>query len=289
MEKDNWQPDYYSRYSPEHQPRPRAKFLQRLFSKDRIHLNFLLFFLTCITTYLVAGFIYSITIMTILLAHEMGHYLMCKKHGISSTLPFFIPIPFAFGTGGAFIAMRQQIPNRRALFDIGAAGPLAGFVFIVPALVIGVYHSTIIDLQNYNQATITMGEPLILKFITYIIYGPLAEGEDILIHPLAYAGWFGLLVTAVNLLPVGQLDGGHISYALFGQKSKYVSFAALVFFAISTYLFIGWILMLILITFFLFKHPPPLNDQITLDLKRKIIGYLMFLIFILSFTPVPFK
>jgi len=289
MEQEQWQYDYYNKYQQQ-DFQPRRTFRQKLFSQDRKNVQIVLFVLTFLSTFLVGGPVYSVAIMGILLAHEMGHYVMCKRHGIPATLPFFIPMPLTiFGTMGAVIAMQRIIPNRRALFDVGIAGPLAGLVLAFPAVVIGLKYSTIINPDTFPGATISMGEPLVFQFVRYLIWGSLPEGLDILVHPLAFAGWVGLFVTALNLLPIGQLDGGHIAYALFGKKSKYVFFVAFAVFAVSAFFFPGWILMLILLAFFFFKHPPPMDDITPIDKKRKILGILMFVVFILSFTPVPFN
>ncbi len=289
MEQEQWQYDLSRRYEqPEHPQRKRL--LQKFFAKDRRRLQLILFILTFLSTYMVGGVFYSVAIMSILLAHEMGHYVMCKRHGVPATLPFFIPMPLPpFGTMGAVIAIKSVIPNRRALFDVGVAGPIAGLIFALPAITIGLHYSIIIDPNTFEGASMTMGEPLVFKLISYIVIGPVPDRLDVLIHPLAYAGWVGLLVTAINLLPIGQLDGGHIAYALFGKKSKYIFLVTLACFAISAIFFPGWILMLILLMFFFFKHPPPLDDTIPIDRKRKILGIVMFVVFILSFTPVPFE
>lgn len=289
MHQDEWQDDYYHDYQePPYQPRRR--FLQKIFTPDRKNLQIILFLLTFLSTYFVGGPVYSVAIMSILLAHEMGHYVMCKRHGIPATLPFFIPMPFTiFGTMGAVIAMQRIIPNRRALFDVGVAGPLAGLILAFPAIVVGLKYSTIIDPSTLGNSSFSMGEPLIFQAVRYLVIGPVPEGMDVLVHPLAFAGWVGLFVTALNLLPVGQLDGGHIAYALFGRNSKYIYYAAFAVFAISAYFFPGWILMLILLAFFFFKHPPPLDDVTPIDQKRRALGIFMLVVFILSFTPVPFK
>lgn len=288
--EEYWQSNDEWRGQPRYQPTRRMSWVQRIFSRDRKRLQLLLFLLTFLSTYFVGGPVYSIAIMSILLAHEMGHYLMCRHHHIPATLPFFIPMPFTiFGTMGAVIAMHRVIPNRRALFDVGVAGPLAGLVLAFPAIVIGLHHSTIIDPKLYSEATITMGEPLMFQLLRYLVIGPVPEHLDVLVHPMAFAGWVGLFVTALNLLPVGQLDGGHIAYALFGKNSKYIYLTAFIVFAISAFFFPGWILMLFLLAFFFYKHPPPLDDFTPIDSKRKALGIVMFVIFILSFTPVPFK
>lgn len=278
----------YDQYSEPQMNRP--SFAQRIFLRKDKNIQIILFFLTIGSTYLVGGVVYSVTIMSILLAHEMGHYIMCRRHNIAATLPYFIPFPFSlFGTFGAVIAMQQRIPNRKALFDMAVAGPLAGLVVALPAIYFGLKLSKKIDLDTLQQGTFSMGEPLVFRFISLVIFGSLPEGQDVLLHPMAYAGWVGLFVTALNLLPIGQLDGGHIAYAMFGKKSKYVFVTTLVFFAISTFFFPGWILMLILLTFLFFKHPPTRDDITPLDSNRKALGFFMFALFILTFTPIPFR
>lgn len=269
-------------------PMKRPSFAQRLFMRKDNNVQIVLFVLTIGSTYIMGGLVYSITIMSILLAHEMGHYYMCRRHNIAATLPYFIPSPFIFGTFGAVIAMQQRIPNRKALFDMAVAGPLAGLVIAFPAIYFGLQQSTVIDVNSIEN-TISMGEPLVFRFIRLLIFGVLPEGKDVLVHPMAFAGWVGLFVTALNLLPIGQLDGGHIAYAMFGQKSKYVFGTALIFFAISTFFFPGWILMLLLLTFLFFKHPPTWDDITPLDTNRKTLGFFMFALFILTFTPIPFQ
>ena len=288
-EYQQWEENFDEKYPHFRPDRKRSPLLQRFFSKERKWLHITLFVLTIFSTYLVSGFLYSVAIMSILLAHEMGHYLMCRRYGVPATLPFFVPMPFSpFGTLGAVIAMGNIMPNRRALFDVGAAGPLAGLVLALPVTVIGLKYSTIINPAELGGAALSMGEPLVFRFLRYLVLGPVPEGMDVLVHPLAYAGWVGLFVTALNLLPVGQLDGGHIAYALFGQNSRYVYYVALGGFAIATIFFPGWILMLFLLAFFFLRHPPTMADYIPLDRKRKVLGILLFVVFVVSFTPVPF-
>ena len=282
----NEYPPGYERQQARH-----PSMLHRLLSRDDNNLQIVLFLLTIGTTYLISqSLLYSAAIIAILLAHEMGHYVMCRKHGISATLPYFMPMPIGpFGTLGAVIAMRQVIPNRRALFDVAVAGPLAGLMVAVPVIVIGLQNSTIINPEEFESGLMTMGEPLAFRMIKYFVFGAMPEGQDVLVHPLAYAGWVGLFITALNLLPVGQLDGGHIAYAMFGRNSKYIFVAALIFFAISTLFFLGWIIMLILLTLVFFRHPPTGDDITPLDPGRRRLGAFMFIIFALTFTPVPFQ
>ncbi len=229
--------------------------------------------------------------MTILLAHELGHFLVSRKYGVEVTLPFFIPFPFSpFGTLGAIIQMKGTIPNRKALLDIGLAGPLAGLVFTLPAIIIGLHLSEVVVLSEIEEPVIPLGSSLLFSLIERIIFGPLPEGQDIILHPIAYAGWVGLFVTALNLLPVGQLDGGHISYALFGKNSKIVYYITLgILGLICIFITPAWTLLLILLLIFGFHHPPPLDEVTPLDQKRKVAGICALIFCAIAFTPVPFQ
>lgn len=264
--------------------------------RRKVTIHVLLFVLTILSTYFVAlgdgplgALWYSLGIITILLTHEMGHYLTANKHGVPATLPYFIPMPLPpFGTMGAVIKMEGRIPDRKALFDVGVAGPMAGLVMIVPAIFVGLRMSPIVEIASLGEGTITLGDSLLFSFIARISIGPLPPGQDVVLHPLAFAGWVGLLVTALNLLPVGQLDGGHIMYALFWKKSKFLSgiFYA-IFLFICLFYYVGWFLFIIVLSI-VRKHPPTMNDAIPLDNKRKVLGIFALIIFVLAFTPVPF-
>ncbi len=253
-----------------------------------IHL--LLFFLTVISTYFVGGAAYSITIILILLGHEMGHYFISRKYGMGATLPFFLPFPFSpFGTLGAVIRMKSSLLSRKVLFDTGIAGPLVSFTLSIPAIIIGLMLSQATPAFQIKEGTIRLGDPLLFSFIQRMIMGRLPESYDVLMHPIGYAGWVGLFVTALNLLPVGQLDGGHIAYALFGKRSRIIYLITITAMAfITIFQNPGWLLLLILIIFFGFRHPPPLDDETPLDGKRKVMGVFAFIGLFLSFTPAPF-
>lgn len=264
--------------------------------KKKLGIHIALFVATIFTTYFVSlgdGWLgalwYSLGIITILLTHEMGHYLMARKHGVPTTLPFFIPMPLPpFGTMGAVIKMEGRIPDRKALFDVGVAGPLAGLIMIIPATLIGLRLSDVREVASLGEGTITLGDSLLFSLMAKIAVGPLETGHDIVLHPLAFAGWVGLLVTALNLLPVGQLDGGHIMYALFWKRSKFFSgIFHIVFLYICLFHYAGWLLFLIILTIFR-RHPPTMNDWQPLDMKRKLIGAFALVLFVLAFTPVPF-
>ena len=258
-------------------------------------IHIVLFILTVASTWMTGGPSYSIAIMLILLGHELGHYFMSRRHGIRATLPFFLPFPLSpFGTLGAVIRMESTISSRRALFDTGAAGPLTSLLLSIPAIVIGLMLSESIPVSQLKEGTIRLADPLLFSFIQKLmifcrVMGEVPEGSDVILHPIGYAGWVGLFVTALNLLPVGQLDGGHIAYALFGRKSRAIFLVTIAVMAFITIFYNpGWILLLILMVLFGFRHPTPLDDQTPLDGKRKLIGGFTFLVFFLSFTPAPF-
>jgi membrane-associated protease RseP (regulator of RpoE activity) len=244
---------------------------------------------------LLQGVPFSFTLLTILLAHEMGHFMACRHYGIRCTPPFFIPFPVTYaGTLGAFIRIKSHFQHRRALFDVGIAGPIAGFVFVVPALIIGIASSTLIARGSIPGA-VGFGEPLLFRWVGKLVLGYSPDRQDMVAHPIAMAAWFGMLVTSLNLFPIWQLDGGHISYAVLGRaRQKWISIAAttgliLVSFAgwpIPSYLFFGCLLL-----FFgmrhRFYHPPTLCDDEQLGPGRIILGIIALSILILSFTPVP--
>lgn len=288
----------YAEYDKPDSLTARRPWIAKILSSDQPRLNVLLFFLTCFSTFFIhfwperdiaAGLWYSAGIMAILFCHEMGHYLMCVRYGIRATLPFFIPFPsFPFGTLGAVIRMDARMPTRRVLFDIGVAGPLAGLLVTLPAIYFGLAMSEVkntADLQNAVKSV----DPLLFKWIIELVKGPLPAGHDVLLHPLAYAGWAGLFVTALNLLPIGQLDGGHILYALLGERSQQifpVTMASFALICIVVYPF--WVLMILMLLWFGYRHPPTDYDAEPLDFKRQVVACMTFLIFAFSFTPVPF-
>jgi membrane-associated protease RseP (regulator of RpoE activity) len=264
------------------------------------HLQALLFILTVFSTYYAgrtglssyraSGLLYSVAIMSILLAHEMGHYFMSRRYGVPATLPYFIPLPISpFGTLGAVIKMSGTVTDKRALFDIGVAGPLCGFILAVPCAFIGIKLSLAVKVPLHAPVGSILGDPLLLKFAEWLIVGDLPTGFDILIHPIAYAGWVGLFITALNLLPIGQLDGGHIIYGVFGAKSRLVSRALIpVLLLLSVFYNVGWFVLVALLLIFGIGHPPPVDAETPLDLKRKILAFVMLFVFVVSFVPAPF-
>jgi len=295
----------------------------------KIHI--ILFLLTVATTFItglsfggdiISALSFSFALLFILGSHEMGHYYYGKKYGVDITPPYFIPAPpfiSPIGTFGAFIKIKSPISTKKALFDIGIAGPLAGIVATVPVLIIGIKLSTIVDMSEHAaEGGLVLGTPLIMRLFSDIFYGPMPQGYDLFLHPVAFAGWVGLFVTALNLIPSGQLDGGHITYALFSKKyHRYISLAMitlLVIFGIGTEVLIevgndlfgsgfnwfsqslplvegwsGWILWAVLLTLMGTKHPPTMYEDAELDMKRRILGLVSLLIFIGCFTPMPMK
>jgi membrane-associated protease RseP (regulator of RpoE activity) len=257
----------------------------------RYTLHIILFILTVASTWITWGPLYSVPIMLILLGHEMAHYFISRKSGIRATLPFFLPLPVIspFGTLGAVIRMEGTIPSRRALFDTGIAGPLTSFFLSVPAAVIGLKLSQLIPTSQIKGEMIRLADPLLFSFVQYLFMRDLPRNYEVVLHPIAYAGWVGLFVTALNLLPIGQLDGGHVAYALFGRNSRKISVIVV---AVVAFIFIfssiAWVLILILMILFGFKHPTPMDDQTVLGTKRKVIGGMALLILLLSFTAAPF-
>jgi membrane-associated protease RseP (regulator of RpoE activity) len=246
--------------------------------------NFSLFFHPALIR---LSLIYSFSLLTILLGHELGHYLSCRRYGIEATLPYFIPAPTLIGTLGAFIRIKSPFTKREELFDVGANGPVVGFILSVPALFIGLMFSKIIPAFP-RENSILFGEPLLLKIFVRVILGRVGENQDLILHPLAVAGWVGLLVTSFNLFPVGQLDGGHIFYSLFGSKARNVSVVVVVILAIlGIFYWAGWLIWAVLIYLVGLKHPAIIGENQPFSLRRKIMAIAVVLIFIFSFIPAP--
>jgi membrane-associated protease RseP (regulator of RpoE activity) len=217
----------------------------------------------------------------------MGHYLMARRYGVRVTLPYFIPAPIGLGTFGAFIKMKSPVIDRRSLFDIGIAGPLAGLLLAIPVLMIGLHLSELVP--SGGRLGISLGSPLLFTVAQEIVLGPIPEGKDVLLHPVAFAGWIGLFVTALNLLPLGQLDGGHIAYALVGRQSEKLAFATAVVLALLGLTFwLGWLFWAFLGFMLGFKHPQPMNDVTPLDPPRRLVGLGALILLLCLITPAPF-
>jgi len=293
------------------------------FSKNRVWLNILLFVITMFTTFFVGfswsinykyaevlgdvneipisldlildpqiiflSILYAVVLLGILLGHELGHFLTCRYYNIDATLPFFIPAPTLLGTMGAFIKIRSPITRKRQLFDIGVAGPITGFILAVPTLFVGLSFSKVVA-PLPSEGSIIFGEPLILKIFGSLLFNEVPAESVMILHPIAFAGWVGILVTALNLFPIGQLDGGHVSYALLGKKSyKYTRYILLVFIFMGIFFWVGWFVWALLLSFMGLKHPAILDEDTPLSPRRKVVGIMVFIIFILSFTPNPIK
>ena len=274
-------------------------------------LHFLLFALTLMTTTwagalqagvdllkepgrVLVGLPYSLGLMLILGAHELGHYFAANCHGIRVTPPYFIPVPFALGTFGAFIKLKSLAPDRRAGFDVAVAGPLAGLFFAIPALLIGLQHSRVVIATASTDTLHTgvqVGSSFLLAILAKLALGAnTIEGNQLILHPLAFAGWLGLFVTALNLLPIGQLDGGHLAHAMFGLKRGHaISVGALItLFALALFVWPG-LMMWAWIVWFMAgtRDVPPLDDVTPLDVRRRALGWFAFLLLAAIMIPVP--
>jgi membrane-associated protease RseP (regulator of RpoE activity) len=285
--------------------------------------------LPLLLSYLFTGWPFALSMMSILFTHEMGHYIMCRYYKVPATLPFFIPAPILspLGTLGAFIAMRGIPKNKRVLFDVGVAGPLAGLIIAIPVLFIGLSLSHLgpVGHSAPGMMGILEGNSIFYLFSKYIVFGKLLpepvsmnglppvlywlryffsgqpipyNGLDVQIDNVAFAGWAGLLVTALNLVPVGTLDGGHVAYGLFGEKARRIfplaiaglvvlSFLpSLLTFSLGAFNF-SWLLWVFILFWLGNVRTQPLDDITTLDGKRRALGFFMLLLFILLFTPIP--
>lgn len=237
---------------------------------------------------LLSGLPFAITLLTILLAHELGHYFACRHHHIHSSYPFFIPAPTLIGTFGAFILIRSPIRSARALFDVGASGPLVGFLFALPPLAYGVLHARVIPALTLDpNADVVFGVPLILKLMTAIVQ-PNAHAGDLLLHPVGRAAWVGLFATALNLLPVGQLDGGHIVRSLSPRAHRWISvILPIALLPLGIFQWRGWLFWAALLFGLRFLRMAPIYDPVPLDPNRRFGAFLAFAVFILCFMPAP--
>ena len=307
-------------------------------SNKALHVS--LFLATCVTTFgvffelfgggvngsredkLWGSALYAGVVMTTLLAHELGHYFMARHHGVDASLPYFIPVPFGFGTMGAVIRLRGKIPTRDALVDIGAAGPLAGLLIAVPMLFVGVSLSRVqptptlpdgglmpslslinfasmfglwikeliygVPMPQFPQLQV-FGDNLLTWFAVKLIHGDVPAGSDVIAHPVFIAAWFGLVVTMLNLLPVGQLDGGHLTHAWYGEKAedigRRVAAGALI---MALFFSASWLLWFILITRVIgVGHPPVVDPAIPLSRGRKVVVLITWVMTGLTFMPIP--
>jgi membrane-associated protease RseP (regulator of RpoE activity) len=234
------------------------------------------------------GLSFSIPLLAILGTHELGHTLACRRYGLPATYPYFIPAPVGIGTFGAIIKIRAPIASRKALFDVGAAGPLAGFALSLPVVVWGITISRVTTGKPLGEYY-DFGEPLLFRAIERWIFPATAHGADLALSPLGLAGWFGLFVTALNLLPLAQLDGGHILYSVVGRFQRPIGMTLFAILIVLAFFWPGWILWAVIVLIMGVAHPPTADPDERLDPKRRALAVVCLLVFILSFTPVPIR
>jgi membrane-associated protease RseP (regulator of RpoE activity) len=241
--------------------------------------------------YYANGLWYSASILAILVAHEFGHFFACRYYRVNATLPYFIPFPIALtGTLGAVIRIRSAIPGKRALFDIGIAGPIAGFVVAVPVLLVGMTLSNIVAVPEGFQG-LELGEPLLFRAAAWLVVGAPPEGASVNMHPMVFAAWFGMLATALNLFPIGQLDGGHIAYAVLGRLSTVVTIGTFLCLVALTFFSLSWLVWTLLAGASIValgpRHPRTTDEAIPLDRARRRLALFAVVMFVVCFTPAP--
>jgi membrane-associated protease RseP (regulator of RpoE activity) len=243
---------------------------------------------------LLGGLWYSATFLAILGAHEAGHYLYCRRYGLDASLPYFIPVPgIITGTLGAVIRIREPFRTRTELFDVGIAGPLAGLAVLIPALFVGFSMSTIMPAPTSGEILI-FGEPLLFQFAARLIVGVVPDGSTINVHPIVWACWFGMFATALNLLPFGQFDGGHVAYAVFGSRiSRNISVVTVLSLGAMAVLSLSWVVPVIMMgimwRWFGLAHPSPMNPYEPLSPGRRAFALLALIALIVCFTPTPIR
>jgi membrane-associated protease RseP (regulator of RpoE activity) len=236
-----------------------------------------------------AGLPFAATLLAILGIHELGHYLAARWHGVRATLPYFIPMPVGgLGTLGAFISLRSPMKDRRTLFDIGLAGPIAGFAIALPLLIVGIWLSQPVPLHTPGLTLRAIGSSVLVDgLLGWLVKLP--PGQTLALHPVFFAAWFGILITGINLLPIGQLDGGHVAYGLLGRNAHHVARGTLVLLLAAGFgLSRTWLLWALFVLFGGLHHPPPLNDISGVGWQRRFVGMLALLLFFLIITPDPF-
>lgn len=256
--------------------------------------------------HLVEGIPFAATLLAILTVHEFGHYYAARRWQVRASLPYFLPLPYMsfLGTLGAVIRIRSPLPHRRALFDLAVAGPLAGLVLALAACIAGLLGSSVIALDELSEPPLRLGSPLLFSGLAALLRPDIGADQMVLLTPVAFAGWVGLFITAFNLIPVGQLDGGHLVYALFGRHHRWISRSVLAVFTVlgaygASTVFAGWppgwppgwpgwLLLGGLLSAFNRDHPPPVDDREPLDPTRRLLGYGCLAVFVLCFAPVPF-
>jgi membrane-associated protease RseP (regulator of RpoE activity) len=239
------------------------------------------------------GLWYSIAVLAILGAHEMGHYLCCRRYNVDASLPYFIPAPLPLtGTLGAVIRIREAFPTRTILFDIGVAGPIAGFVVLLPVLFWGMALSQIVPTPRIESG-LAFGEPLLFKAASWLVLGPIGQGQSLNAHPMVFAAWFGMFATALNLLPFGQLDGGHLTYATLQRHSTVISIATVLGAIDMCFFSTGWyamtLIMIVMLIAFGPRHPRVLDEQEPLGPGRIAVTIFALVMLVLCFTPIPIE
>jgi Peptidase family M50 len=241
------------------------------------------------------GWPFSLGLLSILLAHELGHYFVSRHHGVARSLPYFIPLPLpdflgnVLGTLGAVIVMKAPVPNRRVMLDVGAAGPFIGMVVAIPVLLIGLSLSHVEPIVT-DKAYMLEGSSLLYLGLKFVLFGRWLPGGglDVFIHPVAFAGWAGLLVTSLNLIPAGQFDGGHIVYSILGERAQRLTWPLIgVLFAMGVIFWQGWLIWAFMVLLLGQRHPGPLDSVTKLDGRRKVLGAAAMVLFVLTFTPIP--
>ncbi len=230
---------------------------------------------------------FSLPLISILFIHEMGHYYFSMRHNLQTSFPFFIPVPpilpgFNIGTFGALISSGDPMPDKNTLFDVGISGPVAGFIVALPVTIIGIVTSDVVSVSSLSTGETVLGTSLLFSVLSSIFLS-IPEGFAVDLNSVAFAGWIGLLITSINLLPAGQLDGGHIFRAVFGEKQKYAGWAAVIIMVFTGWWFFAFIILLLIGV----EHPPPLNDESELDPSRRLLFFVAFAILILCFIPFP--
>lgn len=307
------------RWEPPRPPRPRwglaaALFAVSLFTTTTLGAVWLLWTRTDVVTaelplltpatvaavwtdpeLLALGFSFSLPVLAILLCHELGHYVACRRYGLPATPPFFLPAPFGVGTAGAFIRIRAPIRSKRELFDVGIWGPLAGFAALVPFLLAGIARSrpAALDaapLEAAGGLLLVPGDCLAVRLVARWFHGPLPDGAVLDLHPFALAAWFGLLATAINLLPLGQLDGGHILYAVTGRLQRRLALPLWLALGLAGLtVWSGWLVWSVIVLFMRLYHPPVRDETTPLGTGRRLLALVALAIFVLSFMPVPLR
>jgi membrane-associated protease RseP (regulator of RpoE activity) len=243
---------------------------------------------------LLGGLDFSLPLLCILVSHELGHYLTARRYGIDASPPYFIPLAVPGlidfpGTMGAFIRIRAQVPDKKKLFDIGVAGPIAGFVVTLPFLAWGVTHSRPNLDPVLSHGTTIFHYPTLVTLSQKIFLGATFTSFDTIEHPMFMAAWFGLLVTALNLLPLGQLDGGHALYAVFGRHQRTIAIPLLIVLAFMGLQWPGWWIWVAFTLFTGLRHPPVIDEDEPLDFRRKLVAAAVLLIFVVCFAPIPLE